>query len=302
MPSRADVPRVALERALRAAAVAAVAFAFVRAWSSLRGGDAAPRHVDWAVVPSPAARDALAALRHAGTSVTWRVPALEPVAVSATRAPSPDGAVRLAVVGGGNVVLRDESGARDTIGDAAGGAELLLPAPAGAYDVDAGTSRGHVPIAPPVPPRPILVLGRASWETQFVTTALEEEGWVVESRMSIAPAVEVRTGAPGVLDPRRYAAVVALDSTLASYGGALREFVRAGGGLVLAGDAPDVAAARALAPATAGPRVAAGTLTFDASQPLRALTARALTSMHSDAVVLARRGAMITSAARRVGA
>jgi hypothetical protein len=77
--------------------------------------------------------------------------------------------------------------------------------------------------------------------------------------------------------------------------------VRAGGGLVLAGDASDVPAVRAIAPGRAGARIPGGTLTFDASQPQRSLAARPVESLRADAVVLERRGAAVMSAARREG-
>lgn len=314
MHSRVDRWRVAAEWTLRAVALAAVAFALVRAWAAGNDGAAAPARLEWTAMPSPVTRDSLAALRRAGTAVTWRGPALEALAVSATLAPAPDGSVRIAAVGPGDVVLSDASGARDTLRNAAAGAVMLMPAPVGEYVAQLRNTRATVRASSPDSARAILVVGRASWETKFTMAALEEAGWHVQARVAVAPGAEVRQGAAGAaaargasvpsgaLDRHRYAAVVALDSTVDVLGAALARYVREGGGLVLAGDAPDAAVARALAPGRAGTRIASGAVAFDAAQPLRSLAVRPVTSLRADAVVLERRGPLVLAAARREGA
>jgi hypothetical protein len=159
----------------------------------------------------------------------------------------------------------------------------------------------------------VLVVAHAGWEGRFVAAALEERGWAVRTRFAIAPRVAVgdargaATGAAGApagpagpppvarLDTATLAAVVALDSTAAPLGPALARYVRAGGGLVLAGDAARAPALAPLAAAAPGP-------TVDDSSGAVAPLARP----RPDAVPLARRpvaGApALVAAGRRVGA
>jgi hypothetical protein len=149
----------------------------------------------------------------------------------------------------------------------------------------------------------VLVLGRAGWESKFVAAALEESGWTVRARLPAAPGVVVAD--PGLLpvDSSRYAAVIALDSSAADLAPALARFVAQGGGLVLAGEAPSVAALRALAPATTAAR-RPGRILLDGDSVTRAdLPMRPLASIRIDAVALevnpARKETAV--AARRAG-
>ncbi|HJP86943.1 MAG TPA: hypothetical protein VJ852_13195, partial [Gemmatimonadaceae bacterium] len=88
----------------------------------------------------------------------------------------------------------------------------------------------------------------------------------------VAPAAEVTTGTVAPIDTSRYSAVIALDATAAPYAARLSQYVRSGGGLVLA---PAAAASSALAP---------------------------LRAVGGDAIVLEKRGAATTISARRLGA
>jgi hypothetical protein len=100
------------------------------------------------------------------------------------------------------------------------------------------------------------------------------------------------------LDTARYAAVIALDASAGSRAGALATFVRQGGGLIL-GSGADIGALRALAPARAGApfRETLGGLVSAA--PRRGLGGHALGALRDDALVLERRGTLVTMAARR---
>ena len=286
---------------MRGAALALLVFAAYRSWRQRDAGAEPARAVAWSVTPSPATRDSLAAVQRAGAVIAWRAPALVPLAVSATRSPAPDASVRLNVTGAQAVMVDDGSGVRDTVRDASRGVSLLQPTPARAFSVTAGGTRAIAEVAPPDTARAVLVVGRASWESKFAVAALEEAGWRVETRLSVAPGADVRQGATGALSSQRYAAVVVLDSSASSFGALLGTFVRSGGGLVLAAEAADAAPLRALSPGRAAVHEPSATLSFDAAAPLRSLARRPLTALRDDAVILERSGANITAAARREG-
>ena len=303
MPSRADGSRLAAERALRVAALALVAFAVVRVWRPASSAAPVARFA-WTTTPGAATRDSVAALRRAGVTVAWQVPGVEPLAMSLARASAPDGSVRIATVGAPMLVLRDAAGAADTLRDATNGAVLLTAEPSGALTASGArsTAIARAPRADSL--RGVLVIGRASWETKFATAALEEAGWRVETRVGLAPGATLRDASAGTatLDPRRLAAVVALDSSVLESAQALAAFVRAGGGLVLAGEASALPALRALAPARGGALLANVSLTFDAADPRGSLRRRPLDSLRADAVPLERHGGDVVAAARRDGA
>jgi hypothetical protein len=139
---------------------------------------------------------------------------------------------------------------------------------------------------------------------KFAAAALEERGWTVRARFTVAPGVVVGAGPPGPAgaaaavprpDTAALAAVVALDSSAAPLAPALARYVRAGGGLVLGGEAARVPALAALAPAATGAAVDdSGGAVYPLLRP------------RADAVPLAWRrvnGARaLVAAARRVGA
>jgi hypothetical protein len=146
----------------------------------------------------------------------------------------------------------------------------------------------------------VVVAGRAGWEGKFVVAALEERGWKVVGRWSIAPGVDVSQGAI-TLDTSLVSAVVALDTSAARLGGALERFVRSGGGLVLAGSSARAPALVSLAPAAAAERInprATRTDTLDRGSA----GFYALSSLRAGATPLERRQDRIAVAAQRVGA
>jgi hypothetical protein len=157
-------------------------------------------------------------------------------------------------------------------------------------------------VAPPAALRPVLVLGRAGWEAKFVVAALEEQGWKVDERVFVAPAVDVTQGAAGVIDTAHFSAIVALDTVLGLAASRIAGFVRAGGGLVLLANAAAAPAVRAIAPARVAPRRSAVNQAFDGPDPQSAMPVYPLESLRADAVRLSVRGALVTSAARREGA
>ncbi|HVT40810.1 MAG TPA: hypothetical protein VHE78_17355 [Gemmatimonadaceae bacterium] len=262
---------------------------------------AAAVHVTFEDTPSPAARDVLAAVARAGTRVTWTGASLTPLAISAERMREPSAPVIIAAASGGQVELRDGIAVLDTL-RADAGATLEARSPAGTLGARAGHSHAAVAVGAPVALKPVLVLGRASWESKFTVAALEEAGWAVEVRLAVAPGADVTQGRLGTLDTSRYAAVVALDSALGPAGAGIVRFVRHGGGLVLLGGAGSAPAVRIIAPARPGPRRMPLVRSLGGPLPWDALPLYPLESVRLDAVRLAMRGAGVAAAARREGA
>lgn len=312
--------RPAIERALRAAAFALVAWAIwrvtlassstrtlalggadiERAWPALLDGTHRAAHLQLSgTLPSDSTRDLLSALRRAGTMVTWSSPPIAPLALSVERLREPEQALLIRTLGTGAIALRDSVSPLDSITDGSRGATVIAAAPDGPVQA-AGRSGIARAVPPPVSPlRTVLVLGRASWETKFTVAALEEQGWTVEARIPVAPTALVTTGTRQPLDTAHYAAVVALDSAATEIAPTIVSFVRAGGGLVLFGDAARLGAFREIAPATPGLSELSAKRSFDASQPLASLALSPLVGLRGDAVALDSRGTAVAVAARR---
>jgi hypothetical protein len=313
-----------MERSLRAASIALIAFAvwrllgagaargtlrvrssaLARELPSLEPAREAALHVDIDAMPSPADRDALAAVAHAGTQVTWSATAIPPLAAVAARAREPGAPVHVDVASTANVALSDGLAALDSV-NAAGatrGASIDVGAPSGALAAVSGAARAPVGVPTAGPLHPVLLVGRAGWEAKFAAAALEEQGWIVVERLFVAPTADVTQGAIGVVDTNHFSAIVAVDTTFGIVGASVARFVRDGGGLLLLGDAANAPAVRAIAPARAGTRHSAGTHTFDGANPVAAMPVYPLESPRGDIVRLTTRGALLTSAARREGA
>ncbi len=290
-----------MERALRTAAIGGIALAI---WQSTHahGPSAAVITVAFDASPSAVVRDSLAAHRKAGADVRWSARTNQPLAASAERRAAPDGAVTLVVVASSDVIVNDGAAA-DTLRRATTGAKFEIPAPSHDVGITSGGMRAYVTVPAAAPTRSVLVLGHASWESKFTIAALEEDGWHVDARITVAPGADMRQGAVtsfASLDTARYAAVVLLDSTATLDGAALERFVRSGGGVVMAADAAPARRAAALAVGVAG-TLRRAPITFDASQPLASLAFRPLDGVRADASVLERRGAAAAVAARRIG-
>ena len=290
---------MSLERVLRGAALGLALFAL---WRSMARRDARSMlHVAFREAPLAQARDSLRALRQSGTTVTWSAGALEPLAVSAERQREPGAPVRIAVVASGPAELRDALGLLDTV---RGAGVLLGVEPSGPVTASRGGVRGTVTVGAPPLLRPVLVVGRASWEAKFVVAALEEQGWSVHARFFVAPGADVTQGRSLAIDTANYSAVIVLDSSLGGASrrpGSLTRYVRTGGGLVLAAGAANAASVRGLAPGRSAARRAAATRDPAVGTPLDALPLFAIESMRNDAVRLATRGALVAMAARREG-
>jgi hypothetical protein len=325
MPSRADL-RIAIERGLRGVLIAALAGLL---WQSLHKQSStadrevrsstlngmlaswsraavAPRriHVQLDSVPGPLERDWLKALAAAGSSVTWSGD-LTPLMIAAQPITSPTGGLRVSIAApaGSVLELRDEVGVIDTVTAKSSGASLVTSSAARQLTARAGHSSATAIPKDSVTLHKLLVIANADWESKFVIAALEEDGWKVDAFVRVAPGVDVTQGAAAGIDTSRYSAVVALDNAVASYAARLNEFVRSGGGVVVA---PAAAAVDALAPLRSGVigRVLTeGPVNLNAAPvTLASLPFAPLNGLRADAVPLDRRSGVITVAATRVGA
>jgi hypothetical protein len=321
------------ERALRVASFALIAFtlwrmatdggaggtvtvrasALSRELPSLEASRTAALHVVMDAMPSPAERDELGAVAHAGTRVTWGAPAvprsqstqaLANLALVASRGREPGDPARVTIVSNADVTIADSLAPLDSLRAASTerGVTIDVPSLAGALGARSGTVRAPVGVPEATALHPVLVVGRAGWEAKFAVAALEELGWRVEARLFVAPGADVMQGAIAVIDTNRYAAIVAVDTTLGPAGASIARFVRAGGGLVLLAGAANAPAVRAIAPARAGIRKLAATRSFDVAEPVNAMPVYPLLDLRADAVPLSSRGSLITGAARREGA
>jgi hypothetical protein len=149
--------------------------------------------------------------------------------------------------------------------------------------------------------RSIVVIGAASWEGKFIASALEERGWPVIAKFSVAPNVDVMQGVATTLDTAHVAALIAIDSLIASQAGAVEQFVRAGGGLVLAGPSSMSPALRSLLPGSLGTRTRPTLLPADTMR-LGSTGFYPVSALNPGGVLLERRRDGIALAARRVGA
>jgi hypothetical protein len=257
--------------------------------------------VELSRAPGPGLRARLAALRGAGTVVTWADHGVGALALEVLPVADPAGGLLAMVTAptGYPIELSDSLGILDTARGAAGGASFALPARRGAIMARAGgeAATAH---ADSLAPRRLALFGRPDWETKFALAALEERGWEVDARIVIAPGISRTTGRPFPLDTARHAAAVVLERLDGDEAAAVARFVQRGGGLVL-GPAAATGPLGTLAPALPGPPLRPAALTFDASRPRRFLGFAAL-SPRAGATVLEREGARATLAARRAGA
>jgi hypothetical protein len=147
----------------------------------------------------------------------------------------------------------------------------------------------------------VLVLGRATWEAKFIITALEESGWLVDARLSVAPGIDITQGAPSAPDTARHLAVIVFDPPAARVAAAIARYVRGGGGAVIVGEAGRSTAVAAIAAGRATSRVRPSVTSFADDAPRRALGFFAI-APRPDAIVLEDRGGRVAVAARRVDA
>lgn len=331
MPLRDKAFRRTAERALHLMAVGALLLAGWLAWRApevdpstvatdrqiaqvlIRWSTAeVPRqaHLSFSETPPPEHRDWIAALRGAGTPVTWEGDALTPSALVVEPVIDPKRSWRISVAAApeAEVQISDDLGVLDRVPARATGAGAVVSVPDAQGHVRArvGSSEATaiVPASPPV--KPVLLLGAAGWESKFVMAALEEHGWTVDARVHLSPKAVVVQGSGAVkIDVERYSAVIALDASASRHATAIDAYVRQGGGLIAAGDGARLPAFSALLGGRAGPLSPGKPFTAEkevVASPRARLALSPLVQAKSDAVALETRpNGDVAALARRVG-
>jgi hypothetical protein len=323
MPSPGNSVRIAIERALRVLTLFVLAFG---AWSATlppapqeweRSGSteladalqrwtaAAPgrAHLSLVAAPNGEERDWLRALRYSGTPLTWDGDDIPSVALEVAPVASPRGGMMLwiAAPSGAHVAVADAVAPIDTVVASTGGATVFAPIATGALTATVGGQGANATAGDTVLPRRVLVLGRATWESKFVISALEEAGWPVDARLSVAPGVEVTQGASRSPDTAGHAAVVVLDAPSANTASDIARYVRDGGGGIMSSASAGRASLAEIAAGRSGARIRASSIAFADDTPRRALGFLAI-APRTDAIVLEERDGRVAAAARRVEA
>lgn len=325
MPSSTERIRTAAEWLLRTLTLALLVWCLMLALGAGRnerietGSSATLRESleRWTTVSSPARvhvalehppigpeQDWLAALAGAGTAVEWSGPELLPTAIAMEPRADPGGGADVSVAAppDAHVVLRDTLGALDSTRADAYGVRAYVARPRSTLQAGVGPVVASAALHDSLSLKRLLVLGAANWETKFVTAALEERGWKVDTHISVSPQTSVLQGRVSAIDTARYSAVLVLDTTAAPYAERIARYVRSGGGLLLWSPA---AAVRGLAPLAAG---RPGDLIEDEGRtpreeaPRRDLALVPITNLAPDAIALEHRDVHVALAARRVGA
>ena len=217
----------------------------------------------------------------------------------------PNGGTRIDIAApdGQHVAVRDDASAIDSLHMTSGNLGGTVVTPIVVGDVRAVVGRQTLATSAPdsVKIRPIVVLGAAGWEGKYVVSALEERGWPVVARFTVAPNVEVTQGTIATLDTSKISAVIAIDSTVATLGPSLERFVRSGGGLILAGASAAASNVRAIIPGALAPRTRPTVKPTDTVR-LGTTGFYPVARVSGDAVVLEKRSDGIAVAGRRVGA
>jgi len=249
-------------------------------------------------------RDWLRALDRSGSRLTWALQRpIAPLAVQAEPEIAPDGRTSITVLApiAAPVAIHDGVGLLDSLPVGPGGALSLSAATEGTLRVRSAAGEASVSARDSVTIRPVLVVGPAGWESKYVIAALEEAGWPVEERISVAPNVVVGRGSTQTLDTARLAAVVILDSLALRLPDVVR-FVRSGGGAVVAPGAASLPSYAALAGAAPAERVRAELGALTTSEPRRGLSALTFRVRDTHSTVLERREGAPVLVARRLGA
>jgi len=291
--------RIPWERAARGAALALVLLSLLLALRTRGDASALSVHFAGALDPSARVRDSLGARARAGDAVRWSG---EVAAVATASEPLRDPSARTVVsaVSDGALALGDSLGELDSL--PAGGGAITASGLRGAVRAREGRTGASSAAPAAVVPGRVLVLGRVGWDSKFVIAALEEAGWSVDARLRLSDTLRLSQGDVRAPTIALQSVVVALDTVLGADAAALTRFVRAGGGLVLSGEAAAAPALAAILPARAGARLEGEPGAFDASEPQHALPMRTLARAGPDAVILERRDGAIAVAARRIAA
>ena len=278
--------------------------------ATANGGALRAVHVLASQVPSDTNRALLSAARAAGIPVSWTDSTNDAtVAIEVHSRVDPKGgySLRVAAPDSTHIVLRDSLGLIDSVKANGGGASVGVGRVAGS--VIAATASANAIASAPAPAtiRRILVFAEPGWEGKFTVAALEERGWNVEVRYAIGKNVTVTQGAPVEPDTSRYAAVVALDSSVLPHIAAIRRYAQSGGGVVISGAATTLREFGAMLPGHAGERQPGIPGGLETETPLVGLGWRPITP-DSNAAIIARsargaaRASVASIVARRFGA
>lgn len=216
-----------------------------------------PVHLLATKVPGDTNRALLEAAKFAGAPATWTDSSSGgAVALEVRPITDPKGGytIRIAAPDGTPIALRDSLGLIDSVTASGGGGSIAIGRLAGSVVANTVSARAiaSVPRAPSV--RRVLIFAEPGWEAKFTVAALEERGWVVDVRYAIGRNVTVTQGAPAAPDTARYAAVVALDSSVLPHINAIRRYAQDGGGVVISGVATTLREFGAMLPGRAGAR------------------------------------------------
>ena len=250
-------------------------------------------------IPSSSQRAWQKALRAAGNTISWSGKA-SPLAVTARPNANPDGGYTVSAYTTSDSPIQ----VRDAI-------SLIDSAPSQAHfistpvAISSGTARtvvqhdsASVSLRDSVILRPVLVIGKAAWETKFVLAALEEAGWKTNAIISVAPSLLTTQGRVTAIDTAHYSALIAVDASASSRAPEIIAFVKSGGGLVLAEDAAHASAFAPLRVSINAPQVRQAAIGSDTisrgSAPFEHL------DLKSDAVPIEQRGRNVAVAAMRV--
>lgn len=237
------------ERVVRASS--ATLDSALTAWSQVPPSRA---EFDATVIPSARERDWLVALKRTGSDISWTTADSAGSAVTLESAPRSQSRSRMWVVAAPNtsVTLSDIVGRVDSTRIREGFGEWRMH-PLGKVTISLGATRAITAPRDSFVVKPALMVGSANWESKFVTAALEEEGWSVTTRITVAPGALVRQGASAAIDTASFSAVIVLDSTSALDARSVNAFVNGGGGLLAAGPGVQHPSLRGLMPRTTRP-------------------------------------------------
>ena len=275
--------------------------ASLTSWTRMSPSDSV--QLELAAAPDVVERDWLVALRRAGARLAWRAPSVPALAVSVEPVADPRRRSRIVVAAPEDsaVIVRDDVGRIDTLSTGRLGAAVISPV-VGRAAVSVGAHAATSLPADSIALRRVLVAGAASWESRFMIAALEELGWTVDARLSIAPGAVVRQGVGRTIDTSQYSVVIALDTTAAADAASIVRYVRNGGGVVLAGSSSLSPALARLAPGRAEGRWRPVLRLAAREASLGTLGYFPIRSMSREAVVIDSRDGGIAVAAHRLGA
>jgi hypothetical protein len=266
------------------------------AWSRV-----APRRATLraSLTPNATQRDWLLALRRTGSELAWTAEDTLGSALVVEAAPLAEGLSRLALLGTPeqNALISDRLGRVDSIRIGRMGAAWVRLRPLGTIRAALSTSSPVTAERDSLVAKPLLLLGSAGWEAKFVAAALEEDGWSMSSRMTVAPGAVVRQGTSATIDTASYGAVIVIDSVSPLDAGMISRFVNEGGGLLASGPGVRHPSLRRLLPRQSS-EIAGILGGLQGPFPRSGLNTRTLVAFGNNVVFERRNGAVIVSALR----